>query len=107
MAGREAVESRTIKLLKEASAEVVLALGEESLLTESLAEALTEVGENVELVIYEPAEAERDRIRDIVPTGTKVLLGPERLHDSTAPVSQATLGRILLIDQSASLISSI
>lgn len=107
VAGREAIESRTIKLLQEASAEVVLALGEESLLTESLAEALTEVGENVELVIYELAEAKRDRIRGIVPTGTEVLSGLERLHDSTAPGSRADLGQILLVDQSASLISSI
>lgn len=107
VSGREAVEFRAIQLVNDASAEVVLALGEESLLTDAFAKVLTEAGENVQLVIYTPTEALRDRVQGIVPVSATVLPGLKRLHDPTITGAQAVLGRILVIDQATSLISSI
>lgn len=104
--GRQRVDERAIQLVKDASAEIVLAQGDESLPTESFIEALTEADRRLDVVIYAATAELRDRIRRTVPSTTTVVLGSERLHGMSATANRAGLGRILLIDQSASLIST-
>lgn len=107
VSGREAIESRAIKLVQDATAEVILVLGDESLLTDQFIEALTDAVNTLEVVIYAPTETIRNRIHATFPAARTVLPGPERLQDMTGTGNLTALGRILLIDQSASLISSI
>lgn len=104
--GREAIEAWVVQLLEVASVEVVLALGDESVLTEPFAETLRGVGGHVDLVIYAPTEAMCDRVRGIVPFAKTGFAGPPWFRGSIDH-GGAPLGRILVCDQSASLISSL
>lgn len=107
VAGREPVESRAIQLVKEASTEVVLVVGDESLLTEQFVETLAETGDGLEVVVYAPTESVRNRIRATDPSVTTGSSRPEALHGPAVDDTQVALGRLLLIDRSAALLSSV
>ena len=107
MAGRDAIENRTDQLIEEASAEVVLVVGDESLLTEDLVASLNEVGDGVDLLIGALTESIQDQIQTAVPDATTFISGLEWLHGENVTEDETAIGRLLLIDRSTILVSSL
>ena len=107
MAGQDAIENRTDHLIEKATDEVVLVIGDESLLTEDLVETLNEVGNGVELVIGALTEPLQERIQETVPDATTFVSGLEWLHGEHTTEDDTAIGRLLLIDRSTILVSSI
>ncbi len=107
MAGRDAIENRTNDLIADASEEIVLVIGDESLLTEDLVNALNEVGDGTELVIGALTESLQDEIQTAVPNATTFISGLEWIRGENAMVDETAIGRLVLVDRSAILVSSI
>ncbi|WP_336021844.1 TrmB family transcriptional regulator [Halobellus salinisoli] len=107
MTGQDAIENRTNDLIREATDEIVLVVGDESLLTEDLIDTLNEVGNGVDLLIGALTETIQDRIRVAVPEATTFISGLEWLHGENATVDETAIGRLLLVDRSTILVSSI
>ena len=107
MSGRQAIENRTDELISGASKEVVLVIGEESLLTEELTDRLNAVGNGVNLVIGALTHSVEERIHEAVPHATTFISGLEWLHGEDASGDEVAIGRLLLIDRSTILVSSI
>ncbi|WP_254544879.1 TrmB family transcriptional regulator [Halomarina pelagica] len=107
MTGRDAIENRTNDLVEEATDEIVLVLGDESLLTADLIDTLNEVGNGVDLLIGALTETLQDRIQAAVPDATTFISGLEWLHGENATEDETAIGRLLLIDRSTILVSSI
>ena len=107
MTGQTAIENRTNQLVTEATDEVVLVVGDESLLTPELIDVLNEVGGGVTLVVGAVTESIQDRIQDDVPNATTFISGLEWLHGEDATKDDTAVGRLLLIDRSTILVSSI
>ena len=107
MTGQDAIENRTNDLIRKATDEIVLVVGDESLLTEDLIDTLNEVGNGVDLLIGALTEALQDRIQTAVPDATTFISGLEWLHGENATEDDTAIGRLLLIDRSTFLVSSI
>lgn len=107
MSGRDAIENRTNQLIGGASDEVVLVLGDESLLTDSLVDTLNEVGNSTELVIGALTEPLQDRIQTAIPDAKTFVSGLEWLHGENDTEDDTAIGRLLLADRSTILVSSI
>ena len=107
MTGRTAIENRTNQLILDATDEVVLIIADESLLTPELLAVLNEVATDVNLVIGALTETLQDRIQADVPDATTFISGLEWLHGEEAMKDETAIGRLLLIDRSTILVSSI
>ena len=107
MAGQAAIENRTIRLIKTATDEVVLVIADESLLTESLVETLNEVGSGVELIIGTLTSPLEEKVQTAVPDATTFVSGLEWLQGQSISEDDTAIGRLLLVDRSAILVSSI
>lgn len=107
MAGQKAIENRTNQLIEKATEEVVLVIGDESLLTEDLIETLNEVGNGVDLAIGALTEPLQEQIQEAVPDATTFVSGLEWLHGENTSEDETAIGRLLLIDRSTILVSSI
>ena len=107
MTGRDAIENRTNDLMRDASDEIVLVIGDESLLTEDLIATLNEVAPEVDLLIGALTENLQDRIQAAVPDAMTFISGLEWLHGENTAVDDTAIGRLLLVDRSALLVSSI
>ncbi|QGX94590.1 TrmB family transcriptional regulator [Haloplanus rallus] len=107
MAGNDAIENRTEELIETATDEIVLVIGDESLLTEDLVATLNEVGNGVELLIGALTEPLQERIQAAVPDATTFISGLEWLHGATGSQDETAIGRLLLVDRSTILVSSI
>jgi sugar-specific transcriptional regulator TrmB len=106
MSGREAIENRTDGLLETATEEIVLVVGDESLLTEELVATLNDVDGDIELVVGALTEPLKRRIQAAVPDATTFVSGLEWLHAADAE-DETAIGRLLLVDRSTILVSSI
>jgi sugar-specific transcriptional regulator TrmB len=107
MTGRDAIENRTSQLVGEASDEVVLVIGDDSLLTVDLVETLNEVGNGADLLVGALSESLQDEIQTAVPDAKTFVSGLEWLHGENATVDETAIGRLLLVDRSKILVSSI
>ncbi|EMA70735.1 putative transcriptional regulator [Halorubrum aidingense JCM 13560] len=107
MAGRGAIENRTDQLVQKAAEEVVLVIGDDSLLTEDLVETLNELGSGVELVIGALTKSLQKQIQAAVPDATTFVSGLEWLRGENTTDDETAIGRLLLVDRSAILVSSI
>lgn len=107
LAGSESIENRTNRLISDADSEVVLVIGHESVLTDELVESLKEVDEDVNLFVGTLSDAVRERIESDVPGVTTFESGIEWLRAETAVEDQVEIGRLLLVDRSTILVSSI
>ncbi|GAB6861850.1 TrmB family transcriptional regulator [Haloplanus litoreus] len=107
MSGRDAIENRTNKLIRKSADEIVLIVGDGSLLTESLVTSLNDVGTEVDLLVGALTESLQDQIQTAVPNATTFLSGLEWLHGENATEEDAAIGRLLLTDRSTILVSSI
>ncbi|MDQ2055571.1 helix-turn-helix domain-containing protein [Halobellus sp. H-GB7] len=107
MSGRDAIENRTDQLIEDAADEVVLVVGDESLLTEDLVARLNDVGNGVDLLIGALTESIQEQIQTAVPGATTFISGLEWLHGEEATENETAIGRLLLIDRSTILVSSL
>jgi len=107
MAGRDAIENRTKELIENAKEEIVLVIGDESLLTEDLLVTLNQVGAGVDLLIGALTKPLQDQIQTGVPDATTFISGLEWLHPRPDRGDETAIGRLVLVDRSAILVSSI
>jgi len=107
MTGQDAIENRTEQLIETATDEIVLVIGDESLLTEDLVETLNEVGDGVELLIGTLTLSLQEKVRAAVPDATTFVSGLEWLHGVATTEEDTAIGRLLLVDRSTILVSSI
>jgi sugar-specific transcriptional regulator TrmB len=107
MSGRDAIENRTDQLIADATDEVVLVIGDESLLTDDLVATLNTVGNGVDLAIGALTEPLQEEIQTTVPDATTFISGLEWLHGENTDGGDTAIGRLLLVDRSTILVSSI
>ncbi|MEF8780610.1 MAG: helix-turn-helix domain-containing protein [Haloferacaceae archaeon] len=107
MSGNDGIENRTEDLIETATEEIVLVIGDESLLTEGLVATLNEVGNGVELLVGALTEPLQEQIQTAVPGATTFISGLEWLHGEDATEDETAIGRLLLVDRSTILVSSI
>ncbi len=107
MTGRTAIKNRTIQLIHDAEEEVVLVIGDESLLTAELVETLNGIDDDVDLIVGTWSESLQDTIQTAVPEATTYVSGLEWLHGENTNADDTAIGRLLLIDRSTILVSSI
>jgi len=107
MSGVDAIANRANQLVKDATEEVVLVLGDDSLLTTELVDSLTALGAEVDLLIGTVTESLEARIHDAVPNATTFLSGLDWLRNGAEPDENLAIGRLLLVDRSAILVSTI
>jgi predicted transcriptional regulator len=107
MSGRQAIENRTEQLLETADGEVVLVIGDESLLTENLVETLNGLDDSIELTIGTLTHSLQKQVREAVPRATLFVSGLEWLHGTDSGQNDTAIGRLLLVDRSTILVSSI
>ncbi|WP_436935588.1 TrmB family transcriptional regulator [Halovenus marina] len=107
MAGNVGIENRTEELIETATEEIVLVIGDESLLTEDLIATLNGIGDSVELLIGAVTKPLQEQIQTAVPDATTFISGLEWLHGEDATEDETAIGRLLLIDRSTILVSSI
>lgn len=107
MSGREAIENRTNQLIGESTDEVVLVIGDESLLTPDLVDDLNAIGNGVDLLLGALTEDLRTELRDAVPKARTFVSGLDWLHGEYASSEETAIGRLLLVDRSTILVSSI
>lgn len=85
----------------------MLVIGHASLLTEDLVETLNEVDDEHDLIIGTLTEPLQDQVQAAVPDATTFVSGLEWLHGEHTTEDDTAIGRLLLIDRSTILVSSI
>lgn len=104
LSSADAVANRTAELVRAATDEVVLVVGHESLLSDSLAETLENCDDGVEVVIGAVDETVNERASKAVPRATTFVSGLGWLADSD---DRITVGRLLLVDRANILLSTV
>lgn len=107
LSGQVAIENRTNELLGEATDEIVLVIGHESLLTDELIAVLNAVPTEVDLLVGALTPTLEKEVQTAIPNATTFISGLEWLHGGTEPDEKAAIGRLLLVDRSMMLVSSI
>lgn len=107
MTGQEAIENRAIQLIDTAANEVVFVIGDESLLTDSLVATLNEMPPEVDLLIGALTESLQQTVQNQVPSAKTFVSGLEWLHGTDTAADETAIGRLLLVDRSTILVSSI
>lgn len=107
MNGQEAIEGRSNQLIETAMDEIVLVIGDESLLTDELVGTLNDVDPDVELIVGALTEPLKERVEELVPGATTFTSGLEWLHGEAVTENKTAIGRLLLVDRSTILVSTI
>jgi len=107
MTGTDAIANRSNTLIKGATEEVVLVVGDETLLTDELVESLNGLDESVSLLIGAVTEELEGQIHDAIPRATTFLSGLDWLRTADVAGDDLAIGRLLLVDRSAILVSTL
>jgi sugar-specific transcriptional regulator TrmB len=107
MAGQDAIENRTEQLIETAMDEIVLVIADESLLTEDLVETLNEIDDDIELIVGTLTPSLQEKVQAAVPAAKTFVSGLEWLHGESISEDDTAIGRLLLVDRSTILVSSI
>jgi len=107
LSGTDAIANRSNTLIRDAAEEVVLVIGDDSLLTDELIESLNGLDERVELLVGVVTEELEGRIHDAVPRATTFLSGLDWLRTAGDVDDDLAIGRLLLVDRSAILVSTL
>ncbi|WP_135820948.1 TrmB family transcriptional regulator [Halostella litorea] len=110
MSGKTAVANRAHELIEEAETEVVLVVASQGLLTEGLVDALNAVGEGTDLLVGAVTDDLRKRVEDAVPNAETFVSGLDWLQsedDGSDGDHETAIGRLLLVDRSTILVSTI
>jgi sugar-specific transcriptional regulator TrmB len=103
MSGTAAIANRALDIVDGATEEVVLVLGDESLLTEDLVAALN----GVDLLVGAVTESLENRIHEAVPRATTFISGLDWLRSEVGAGDDLAIGRLLLVDRSTILVSTL
>jgi len=107
MSGIDAIANRSNTLIRDAAEEVVLVVGDDSLLTEELVESLNGLDESVDLLVGAVTEDLEAQIHEAIPRATTFLSGLGWLRTADAVDDDLAIGRLLLVDRSAILVSTL
>ncbi|MFY4814657.1 TrmB family transcriptional regulator [Haloarcula sp. AONF1] len=107
LSGSDAIENRAAAISADATDEVVLIIGSEAVLTEPLIGQLNSLDPSADLIIGTGSASIRDRVEQEIPHATAFLSELDWLHSEMIPEEDAAVGRLLLVDRSAMLVSSI
>ena len=107
MSGRDAIENRAEQLMEAANEEIVLVIGDRSVLTADLVETLTAVDDDIELLVGALTPSLQEEIQTAVPAATTFVSGLQWLHGENATEDETAIGRLLLVDRESILVSSI
>lgn len=107
MSGTDAIANRSITLIEGATEEVVMVIGDESLWTDQLVESLNAIGPDVDLLVGAVSESLESRIHEAVPNATTFVSGLEWLRNGGDAEDELAIGRLLLVDRSSLLVSTI
>src|SRR6056297_1304238 len=107
MSGSTGIETRTETLLSGADSEVVFVIGDDSLLTDSLLDQLGAIDGGVDLQIGAVSDPIRVRVQEAVPGATTFVSGLEWLREEADDTGETAIGRLVLVDRSTILVSSI
>lgn len=105
LTGGTAITNRTRQLIADANDEVVLVIGDESILTSELIDDLNDIDEGVVLLIG-AVEPIQETVRGAVPNATTFISGLDWLHSDNS-ADDLAIGRLLLVDRSTILVSTI
>lgn len=107
MSGSTAIENRAEELINSAESEVVLVIGDLDLMTADLVACLGELDSEINLMIGALSEPERAEIETLVPDARTFVSGLEWLHSDNGHSDETAIGRLLLVDRSNLLVSTI
>jgi sugar-specific transcriptional regulator TrmB len=107
LTGQTAIANRANQLVADADREVVLVVGDDSLLTDELVAQLNAIPEGADLAIGAVSASAQAEIQDAVPEATTFISGLEWLRSDPDAEHDVAIGRLLLVDRSAFLVSSI
>jgi len=107
LSGSDAIENRAAAISADATDEVVLVIGSEAVLTEPLIKQLNSLDPNADLIVGTGSASIRDRVEQEIPRATAFLSELDWLHSEMIPEEDAAVGRLLLVDRSTMLVSSI
>ncbi|MFC4358073.1 TrmB family transcriptional regulator [Halobium salinum] len=110
LSGRTAIDNRTESLVADAESEVVLVVGNESVVTSGLVERLNErQADGVAVVLGGVSEAVGNSLKEAVPDAETFVSGLSWLHgpvdDGEFP-AEASISRLLLVDRNTILVST-
>lgn len=107
MSGTDAIANRSNALIRDATEEVVLVIGDETLLTDELTESLNGLEESVDLLVGAVTPGLEERIHEAIPRATTFLSGLDWLRTVDDADDDLAIGRLLLVDRSAILVSTL
>lgn len=107
LTGRTSIEHRTEQLIEDATNEIVLMIGDERILTNSLVNALNNIGNEITLSIGTLTVDVRDRVEREIQNATTFISGVEWLQADAINTNRYTIGRLLFVDRSTFMLSSI
>lgn len=108
MSGTGAIENRVLQLLDEATDEVVLVIGDETLLTPGLVAGLNELPTSVDLFVGAVTESLRENIEEAAPRAKTFVSGLDWLRgEETVADGEVAIARLLLADRANLLVSTI
>jgi len=106
LSGAAGITSRTRELVDDAERELVLVLGDPALFTEALVEGLQAAsGRGVTVIVGTTADEVRARVQEQLPTA-EVFVSELDWLSGISPADDTEIGRLLLVDRSAILVST-
>lgn len=106
LSGNDAITNRVLQLLADAESEVVFIASTESVITDELVETLNAATDSgIDVLIGTVTDDVRDELRERIPSAEVFTSQLDWLHDDTE--DEVAIGRMLLVDQSAILLSSL
>jgi sugar-specific transcriptional regulator TrmB len=107
LSGRDPIENRVTTMISEATDEVVLVLGDGSLLSADLTECLNGIDDDIDLLVGALSESLQAEVQTAVPAATTFISGLEWLHAAADVTGETAIGRLLMVDRSTILVSTL
>lgn len=108
LTGGTAIKNRTDQLVAEAETELILVVGERSILTDELFDRLRSAQQrDVTLLIGTTTEEIQGHIQEELPDAEVFLSGLEWLHGSALTDDETEITRLLLLDKNTILVSTV
>lgn len=107
LTGTTAIENRTEQLVADADEEVVLVLSDASDLSDVLVSTLNERVDKIDILVGSTTKGLETKIRQRVPDSFSFISGLDWLRDETEDSTDIAIGRLLLVDRSNVLVSTV
>lgn len=107
LSGTTSITARAREMVQSADDEIVLVVGSEAMLTDTLYKSLrAATGANVDVIVGAPRAPIRDEIRDHVPEAEVFETALDWLESSETEATPVSIGLITMVDRSELLVSS-